>query len=43
MGQYYQSSQAWPPAAGKSKEAAMSGMGNMANPWAGALSQEYNT
>jgi hypothetical protein len=42
MGQYYQSSQAWPPTAGKSKES-MAGMGNMANPWAGALSQEYNT
>jgi hypothetical protein len=41
MGQYYQSSQAWPPTAGKTKE--MTGMGNMANPWAGALSQEYNT
>jgi hypothetical protein len=40
MGQYYQSGQVWP--ASKTKET-MPAMANMANPWAGALSQEYNT
>ena len=44
MGGYYQSTQGW---GGKAGKEAMSGMGNMTNPWAAAgaaaLSQEYNS